>query len=121
MDLKKFNLATIQKYTSPQAIKDFDTFLDTLPTNVGYNALIAACAVCVMAAASVWFSSVELEKVSKLHADLTNVQALQPPVPVLKYAPVGDKALKPLAEKIAADFKGVLLTTGEGSVKMSAV
>jgi len=120
MDLKKINLATIQRYTSPQAVKDFDTFLDNLPVNVGYNALIAAGAICMLAAASVWFSSLELQKVSKLHADLTNVKALQPPVPVLKSVPVGDKILKPLGEKVAADFKGIVIATADGDVKVTA-
>src|ERR1700722_12927613 len=98
MNLKDFNMATIQKYTSPQAMKDFDSFLDALPLNVGYNALIAAGLVCLMGATSVWFSAQELQKVSQLHADLTNVQALQPPVPVLKYLPVSTAGLKPLTE-----------------------
>src|ERR1700759_346029 len=100
MDLKNFNMATLQRYTSPQAMKDLDAFLDDMPLTVGYHALIAAGIVCLMAACSVWFSAVELQKGSKLHADLTNVQALQPPVPVLKYAPVSQAVLKPLAEKV---------------------
>ncbi len=121
MNLKNFNMATIQKYTNPQAMKDFDTFLDALPLNVGYHALIVAGVVCLMAGSSVWFSALELAKVSKLHADLTNVQALQPPVPVLKYAPVGQAALKPLTEKIAVVFKGIKITPGaDGEVKITA-
>ncbi|MBU6474711.1 MAG: hypothetical protein KGL10_02820 [Alphaproteobacteria bacterium] len=120
MDFKQFNMAAIQKYTSPQAIKDFDRFLDNLPVSVGYNALIAAGLVCLMGATSVWFSSVELDKVSKLHADLTNVQALKPPVPVLKYLPVSETVLKPLSKKISDTFKGVSLVPGSGEVKVSA-
>ena len=121
MDLRQINIGTIQKYTSPQAIKDFDRFLDALPLNVGYNALIAAGAVCLMGAASVWFSAVELEKVSKLHSDLTNVQALQPPVPVLKYAPVNQKLLQPLVEKVQSTFKGItIIVPSDGEIKISA-
>jgi hypothetical protein len=121
MDLKDFNMGTIQKYTSPQAMKDFDAFLDKLPLNVGYNALIAAGVVCLMGAASVWFSAQQLQEVSKLHADLTNVQALQPPVPVLKYTPVSEDVLKPLAKKIEATFKGVKIQTSAGGMKLSAL
>ncbi len=120
MDFKQFNMATIQKYTSPQAIKDFDRFLDNLPVSVGYNALIAAGIICLMGAVSVWFSSVELGKVSKLRADLTNVQALKPPVPVLKYLPVSQSLLTPLTKKIAATFQGVTLIPGNGEVKITA-
>jgi hypothetical protein len=121
MDFKNLNMATIQKYTSAQAMKDFDSFLDALPLNVGYNALIAASLVCLMGAASVWFSAEELQKVSQLHSDLTNVQALQPPVPVLKYAAVSQAILKPLTDKIAATFPGIKVTaSGEGEVRITA-
>jgi hypothetical protein len=118
--LKDFNMANLQRYTSAQAVKDFDHFLDALPINVGYNALIAAGLTCLMGATSVWFSAQQLENVGKLHTELTNVQALQPPVPVLKYVPVSAAVLKPLADKILANFKGIKIEAGEGTVKVSA-
>ena len=121
MDLKKLDMEALQRYTSPQAIKDFDRFLDALPVNVGYNALIAAGLACLMGASAVWFSAQEMQKVSKLHSDLTNVQALQPPVPVLKYTPVPQKALKPLNDKIAATFKGIIVNgNNDGELNLTA-
>lgn len=122
MNLKDFNIsmATIQKYTSPQAMKDLDAFLDNLPLNAGYNALIAAGIVCLMGALSVWFSAVQLQNVSKLHTELTNVQALQPPVPTLRYAPVNATVLKPLIGKITATFKGIKMVATDGTVKLTA-
>lgn len=121
MDFKKFSFASLQRYTSPQAIKDFDSFLDHLPVNAGYNALIAAGITCLLAAASVWFAAQQTEKVSKLHADLITVQALQPPVPVLKYVPVDKNVLKALTDKISGTFKGITVTgSGNGDVTLSA-
>jgi hypothetical protein len=121
MDFAKINWGTIQRYTSSQSVKDFDEFLDDLPLNVGNNALIAAGLVCVMAGASVWFASMETEKVSKLHSELMNVQALQPPVPVLKYTPVSQVTLKKLSDKVAATYKGITLTSGsDGVIGISA-
>lgn len=119
MDLKEIN-SLIQKYSSPQAMKDFDSFLDNLPLTVGYNALIAAGAVCLMAAMSVWFSAQQLQNVSKLRTELTNVQALQPPVPILKYVPVKADVLKPMGAKIESTFKGIKIETGDGDAKISA-
>lgn len=121
MDLKQFNLANLQKYTSPQAIKDFDSFLDALPLNVGYNALVAAGLACLLGGASVWFAAQETQKVSQLHSELMSVQALQPPVPVLKYAPVKQAQLKPLTDKIVSTFKGVVITgSADGEVNITA-
>lgn len=121
MDFKEFN-ANLQRYANAQAVKDFDKFLDALPVNVGYNALLAAGACCLMGILAVWFTSQELEKVSRLHAELMNVQALHPPVPDLKYTAVSPKALEPLTKNIANTFKGVAVGVGrgEGEVTISA-
>lgn len=121
MDLKKFDVSSLQKYFTPQGVKDLDRFLDALPLNVGTNALIVVGLVLSMAAASVWFTAQETEKVSKLHYDLISVEALQPPVPVLNYTPVKQIVLKPIADKIAKTFAGI--TTGgqgDGEVTFSA-
>jgi hypothetical protein len=121
VDLRKLDMATLKRYTSPQAVKDFDRFLDALPLNVGYNALIAAGLTCVMGGAAVWFAAGETEKVSKLHSDLMNVQALQPPVPVLKYTAISHEALEPLLKEITQVYKGVAVTqSGNGGVTVTA-
>jgi hypothetical protein len=119
MDLNQIN-SVIKKATSPQGVKDFDAFLDDLPVNVGYNALIAAGITCLMAAAAVWFTAGETEKVSKLHSDLMNVQALQPPVPVLKYMPVPRDVLKAQTDKIVSNFKGITVNISDGSIVLNA-
>ena len=107
-------VGAFKKYTGPQAIKDFDDFLDMLPINAGYNALVAAGISLLVGVAAVWFASSETEKVSKLHASLMEVQALQPPIPILNYTPVNATALKALADKVAATYKGVTINTGTG-------
>ncbi|MCK5556711.1 MAG: hypothetical protein KAI76_10790, partial [Alphaproteobacteria bacterium] len=70
MNLGKIDWSAFRKYTSPQAIKDLDSFLDAIPLNVGYNALIAAGLAWVLGAGAVFFTSMETEKVSKLHGNL---------------------------------------------------
>ncbi len=120
MDMNKVN-STIKRYTSAQSMKDLDVFLDDLPLNVGYNALIAAGIACLMGAGSVWFAAQETEKVSKLHADLMNVQALQPPVPILKYTPVSKDVIKDMSDKIKKTYKGLNIEGGsDGSVTITA-
>ncbi len=46
----------VKRLTSPQGAKDFDKFLDAMPVNVGYNALIAAGIAWVMAGCAVFFT-----------------------------------------------------------------
>lgn len=119
MDLKKLE-SNFKKYTSPQAVKDFDAFLDAMPLNVGYNALIAAGLAWMLAGTAVWFASMETEKVSKLHTDLMEVEALRPPVPILIYSPVSTEVLLPLTKKIMDTYKGINIAVTGGDVNITA-
>lgn len=120
MDFKKIDWVALKKYTSPQAVKDLDRFLDAIPMTVGYNALMAAVFSWVLAGTAVFFTSIETGKVSKMHSDLMQVQALRPPIPVLQYVPVGSSVLKNLSDKIMATYKGVNLTPADGAVVVTA-
>lgn len=118
---KKLNWKSWKHYASPQGIKDFDKFLDSVPSNVGYNALIAVGLAWLIAGASALFTTMELEKVTKMHAELMQVQALQPPIPELNYIPVSANVLKPFAKKIEDTYKGVGVSiSGDGAATVSA-
>jgi len=121
MDLKKIDWTVLRKYTSLQAIKDLDRFLDAVPMAVGYNALIAAGMACLLAGTAVFFTSVETGKISKMHADLFQIQALQPPIPILQYMPVAQEVLKTQADKIMSTYKGIsILVNSAGSAVITA-
>ncbi len=122
MDWKSFlDPKVIQRYTNSQAMSDFDKFLDDLPLNVGYNALIAMALIWVIAAGSWFFVSMEVEKVTIMNKELKEVQALKPPIPVLKYVPVGSKHLKEFSAKVAETYKGlVILPRNDGRVVITA-
>ena len=60
---------------------------------------------------AVFFASDEMARATKMHADLMQVQALQPPIPVLKYVPVNQGVLKTLCDKVAKTYKGITLTS----------
>lgn len=117
----KFDLNALKRLANPQAVKDFDKFLDALPVNVGYNALIAAGIAWVVAGAALLFASTETAHVNKLRTDLLAVEALKPPVPAIEYIPASSEALENLRQKIQKTFKGttVLIRT-EGVVTLSA-
>jgi len=121
VDLKGIDLTVLKRYANAQAVKDLDRFLDGVPGNVGYNAFISAIIAWMIAAGAIFFASTELEKVSRVHADIMQTEALQPPIPILKNVPVPQNILKPLAEKIAATYKGITMTvSGDGNVVITA-
>lgn len=116
MDLKR-----LAGYFSPRAVGDLDSFLDDVPALAGTNALIGAGIACLLGAAAVWFASGEVRAVTALRTELVKVEALQPPVPTLKYVAVSQKILKPQLDRIAAGFKGLSATGGaDGDVNLSA-
>lgn len=115
-----FDFKTLQKYVNPQAMKDFDRFLDAMPLNVGYNALIAAGISWILAGAAVLFASMEASKVTTLRADLMEIESLKPPIPELEYIPVSKSSLENLAKKMEKLYPGIsILVGGEGKVTVS--
>lgn len=120
MDLKKIDWVSFKRYTNPQAVKDLDRFLDAIPMTVGYNALIAASITCMMAGTAIFFVSGEIEKISKMHTELFQIEALRPPVPVIQYVPVSKGIIDTHATKITETYKGVRIVTAEGSATVTA-
>lgn len=115
------NMRTLQRYTSPQAIKDFDKFMDDMPTNVGYNALIAAGLAWLIAGASVVFTAIEIGKVTGLRTEMMKIETLQPSIPVLKYTPVGKTEIDNIGKKIEETYFGVkVISSAEGEATVSA-
>lgn len=120
-NLNNIDWNVIKRYTSPQAVKDFDAFLDALPVNAGYNALIAAGIAWIIAGGAVLFTSMEVDRVSTLRTELAKVESLQPPIPLLNYFPVGKADIDTLGKKITATYPGLsVVTTGDGKVTISA-
>lgn len=120
--LGKIDLRVLQRYTSSQAVKDFDRFLDNLPMNVGYHALAAAGLAWVIAAAAVLFTFTEVGKVSKFRTELMEVGALKPPIPVLKYDPVSKADLDKSGRKIKKIFTTIDATvTQDGKISLKAM
>lgn len=114
------DMAALQRLANPQAIKDFDRFLDAMPLNVGYNALIAAGIAWVLAGIGVLFASMEASKVTALRADLMEIESLRPPIPELEYVAIGKSNLSELAKKMEKLYPGItILVDGEGSVTVS--
>lgn len=112
--------SVLKRATSPQGMKDLNIFLDALPMNVGYNALIAAGIAWVLAGAAVLFTSMQIENVSHLRAELAKVGAMKPPIPLIKYEPVPEASLDALKKKILETYKGINFVGGASGLTLSA-
>jgi hypothetical protein len=110
----------LKRFASPQGLKELDSFLDGLPLNAGYNAIIAAGLTWLIAGTAVFFTVMQIEKVSSIRAELAKVSSLKPPVPVIKYVPVPDAALKAVQDKLLKAYKGLNMTVAAGVITLSA-
>lgn len=122
MDFKKFDINKLKHLTSSQAIKDLDSFLDKLPTMVGYNALIAAGLTWILAGAAVLFATTEASKVADLRAQMLEVESLRPPVPEIEFQPVSQDGLENFVSGVERiDLYPVLSfnVTGAGALTIS--
>ena len=120
--LKNFDWRTLKSLANPNAVKDLDRFLDNLPVTVGYNALIAAALVWVIAAGGVLFATTEATKVSELRTELLAVESLRPPVPEIQFMPVPKSSLEKFVETVeTADLYPILnFTVGsDGQITIS--
>jgi len=81
---EKFEWRSIQRYLSPQATDDLNKFLEKLPQNVGSSVLIAAGIAWAAAGAIGIYTTMQVRGLTELRAELAEVNALKPHVPILK-------------------------------------
>jgi hypothetical protein len=110
----------LKRLTSPQGVKDFDAFLDGLPLKAGTNALIAAGIAWIVAGTAVFFTTMEIEKVGNLRAELAKVGALKPTVPVITYDPVPETQLVPLEKRTVETYKGIAFAGTASALTLTA-
>ncbi len=116
LDFKQY-----QKYFSPQAVKDFDRFLDNLPQNAGKMTLIAAGAIWAIAAIGVLFAVTEVNKLSTITAEKISVEALTPKLPKIAEKPVDNKVLETYINDIKDGYAKLAITAQRsGEVNVTA-
>lgn len=104
---KKFDIVAIQRYLSSQAVKDFDSFLDSLPEKAGKISLICAAIVWICAAAAILFVSTQTSALNKMKLEQISVEALVPKVPQVVKRPVDREDLDEFLESIKGEYSKV--------------
>ena len=117
--LKSFDWRSLQKYASPQASADLNSFLEKLPQNAGQTMLIIAGVVWAAAGASGLYATVQLQKLTEMRATFHEAQALKPEVPIIQDVPVDAGAVKVFADKINNVYSGIDITANGPSISIS--
>ena len=112
----KFDLNSLNKYLSPQAMGDFNQFLEQLPMRAGYGVLIAAGIVWLFAGMAVVFSTVIAKDVAEIRSELVKSEALKPVVPKLVEIPVETTELQSFVDRVDPLYKNVSLAKIENKL-----
>lgn len=105
--LKSFDWRGLQKFANPKAAEDLNHFLEKMPANVGNSVLIAAGVAWGIAGVMGLFTTVQMQKLTTLRADLAKAEALQPIVPKIKDVAVEAAEVKAFEEKMKASYPGL--------------
>lgn len=111
---KSFDWRSLKKYTSPQATEDLNAFLEKLPQNAGQTMLIIAGVVWAAAGALGLYTTLQLQTLTELRAELQESESLKPIVPVVKNVPVNKEDVAKFADQ-AKETYGALTVKANGS------
>ena len=102
-----FDWRSLNKYASPQAMEDFNVFLEALPQRANKMLLITAGVIWAAAAAMGLFAAVKMQDVSERKMELDEAQALNPNVPLLRNKPVSAKEVARFVDELRETYKGL--------------
>lgn len=122
MDFKKtlqsFDWRSLQVLTNPKAADDLNNFLEKLPQNTS-NVLLAVAGVVWLAAAGAGlFATIQLQTLTELRAELQEVQALKPSVPVIKDVAVNKIDVDKFVKKATETYTGLAIKGRGASIEI---
>lgn len=118
--ITKFDWRSLQKYTSPQAINDFNSFLEKMPQNTNKTLLIIAASVWAFAAVVGLYATVKMQEFSEVSLAREEAQALVPNVPVIKDKAVEAKMVAEFVDEMRKIYKGLEIQGNSANITIRA-
>ena len=112
--IKDFDWRSLKKYTDPKAADDLNAFLEKLPQNTGQTMLIIAGIAWAAAGGIGLYTTVQLQKLTEIRAELQEAEALKPKVPQIKDVAVNRTEVDNFVAKVK-DTYGGLKSSAEGA------
>ncbi len=118
--LQSFDWRSLQKFTSPKAAEDLNHFLEALPQNAGKTMLIATAVAWGAAGFLGLYTTVQIQKLTELRAELEEAQALQPIVPKIKDVAVNPKEVQEFEKKIKDTYQNLSIRSNGASIAITS-
>lgn len=119
MDLKSFDMRSLQRYLQPQAMGDLNTFLERLPQHAGNQVLIAGGIAWAVACSLGLYTFIQTNKMIALRTELKNVTALQPTVPRITDVAVSTDDVTKFAKELADIYRGLAIKSTGSTIQIS--
>lgn len=120
MDFKAFDWRTLQRYLSPQASEDLNTFLESMPSNSS-NTLLAVLGVTwAFAGMSGLYATMQMQQLTELRIELENAQSLQPVVPNIQNVPVSRAEVEAFVERTKDTYPDLSIKDSGSAVTIAA-
>ena len=118
--IKDYDWRSLKKLASPNAANELNVFLEKLPQNAGQTMLIIAGAVWVGAAGLGLYTTVQLQQLTELRAELQEASAVQPMVPKIQDVPVEAAQVNSFVEKMKEIYSGLSIESNGASINISS-
>lgn len=118
--LKSFDWRSLKKYASPKAADDLNIFMDKIPQNTNQTMLIVVGVVWALAGASALYTTVQMQSLTQLRAELSEAQSLKPIVPKIVDKAVDPKQVANFIENMGETYNGLDIKSNGGAVTVRA-
>lgn len=118
--LKSFDWRSLKKYTSPKAALDFNAFIDRIPQNTNQTMLIIVGVIWGIAGAMGLYTTVQMQGLTKLRAELADAKSLKPNVPEISDTAISAKEVAAFVEKTKETYPGLEIKAQGSSVTITA-
>ncbi len=118
--IKGFDWRSLNKFASPRAADDLNSFLEKLPQNTNKSLLIITGVIWGVAAAIGLFTTVKMQDLAELVAQREEAQALKPIVPRIRDKPISATQVNSFVDNLQEVYKGLEIKGNGANIIVSA-
>ncbi|HEY0901725.1 MAG TPA: hypothetical protein VGD95_06340 [Micavibrio sp.] len=120
MDFKSVNWnGLFKKLTSSQSSHDLNVFLENMPQTAGHTVLIAAGIAWASAAAIGLFTTVQIQNMTKMRAELKEAEVLMPIVPTIRDVAVDPTEVSAFVKDLTRTYPDLQIRSQGAAIQIS--
>lgn len=118
--LKNFDWRSLKKYASAQSSDDINRFLEKLPQNTNKTLLVITGIVWAVAGVLGLYTTLQMQSLTSLRAELQEMQAVKPMVPILETVDVNRQDVEMFVKRTKDIYKNLSMQAKGASITLDA-